>query len=212
MSGGGWPAPNLDSLRTVSGKTLLMRGHDAEVEFAAAVRIVCNGKLLSPDTQLLARDCSQAILYVASSTSNRADDLAADALARLDAAEKKGYEIIRAEHIRDFSALMGRCEMDLGPTPDLPTDKRLEAVRVGVEDPALAALYYQFGRYLIVSGSREGSAALNLQGIWNAEFMPMWDSKYTVNINLQMNYWPVETGNLSELHMPVMDLLEKMQG
>ena len=81
----------------------------------------------------------------------------------------------------------------------------------GRNDPALAALYYQFGRYLIVAGGREGSSPLNLQGIWNSEFMPMWDSKYTVNINLQMNYWLVETGNLSEQHMPVMDLIEKMQ-
>ena len=106
---------------------------------------------------------------------------------------------------------MNRCALDLGPSPVKPTDERMAALRAGGDDPALAALYFQFGRYLIVSGGREGSSALNLQGIWNAEFMPMWDSKYTVNINLQMNYWPVESCNLSELHMPFMELLETMQ-
>jgi alpha-L-fucosidase 2 len=211
VSGGGWPAPNADSIRTVDDSTILMRGHDAEVEFATAVRIVCDGEVSNPVSQLLTRNCGEVTLYLASSTSNRSEAPAAEVLRRLDAAEKKGFGVLREEHIRDFSALMDRCILDLGPSPAKPTDERIEAVRAGGGDPALAALYFQFGRYLIVSGGREGSSALNLQGIWNADFMPMWDSKYTININLQMNYWPVEVGNLSELHMPLMDLLETMQ-
>ena len=211
VSGGGWPAPSADSIRTVDDQTILMRGHDAEVKFAAAVRIVCDGELLNPVSQLLARNCGEVILYLASSTSNRSEDPVREVLKLLDAAEAKGYEALREEHVKDFSVLMGRCVLDLGPSPVEPTDERIAAVRAGGNDPALAALYFQFGRYLIVSGGREGSSALNLQGIWNAEFMPMWDSKYTININLQMNYWPVESCNLSELHMPFMELLEKMQ-
>ncbi len=211
VSGGGWPAPSADSIRTVDDKTILMKGHDAEVEFATAVRVVCDGELLNPVSQLLARNCSEVVLYLASSTSNRSDDPVSEVFQRLDAAEKKGYETLCEEHIKDFSALMYRCTLDLGLAPEKMTDERLEAVRKGENDPALAALYFQFGRYLIVSGGREDSAALNLQGIWNSEFIPMWDSKYTININLQMNYWPVEVGNLSELHMPFMELLEKMQ-
>lgn len=211
VSRGGWPAPNLDSLRTVAGNTLLMRGRDSDIEFAAAVRIECDRKLMSPTTQFLARGCSQVVMYLGSSTSNRAKDPVAEVLRLLEAAQTKGFQAIREEHVKDFSALMGRCTLDLGPSPETTIDKRLEIVRAGGNDRALVALYYQFGRYLIVAGGREGSPPLNLQGIWNIEFMPMWDSKYTVNINLQMNFWPVETGNLSELHMPVMDLIEKMQ-
>jgi len=209
-SGGGWPAPNVDSIRTIDGKTILMYGHDAEVKFAAALRMKCDGELLNPVSQLLARNCGKVELYVASSTSNRSEDPIQDVLSRLDEAEKKGWEALRDEHVRDFSALMDRCILDLGPSPEKMTDERIDSVRSGSNDPALAALYFQFCRYLIVSGGRDGSSALNLQGIWNAEFMPMWDSKYTININLQMNYWPVECCNLSELHMPLMELLEKM--
>ena len=210
VSGGGWPAPNADLIRAIDNSTILIHGHDADVEFAAAVRVACNGELINPVSQLLARNCGEVLLYVASSTSNRSGDPIADVFNRLDAAEKIGYMALCEEHVKDFSALMERCVLDLGPSSAESTDERLDAVRKGVNDPALAALYFQFGRYLIVSGGRENSSALNLQGIWNAELMPMWDSKYTININLQMNYWPVEAGNLSELHMPLMELLEKM--
>ncbi len=211
VSGGGWPAPSADFIRTVNDNTFLMRGRDSQVEFAAAVRVVCNGELLNPVSQLLTRNCSEVKLYLASSTSNRSQDPVREVLRLLDEAEMKGYEALLKEHVKDFYTLMSRCTLDLGLSPEMPTDARISAVRAGADDPALAALYFQFGRYLIVSGSREGSSALNLQGIWNAEFTPMWDSKYTININLQMNYWPVESCNISELHLPVMDLLEKMQ-
>lgn len=208
--GGGWLAPNADYIRAYDDKTFMMRGHDSEVEFVTAVRVVCDGELKNPVSQLHARGCTEVVLYLASSTSNRADNPTAAVLANLDRAEKQGFTNLRTEHVADFSALMRRCQLDLGPAPRQDTDKRLEELKEGADDPALAALYFQFGRYLLVSGGREGSSALNLQGIWNAEFMPMWDSKYTININLQMNYWPVEVGNLAELHMPIMDLLEAM--
>lgn len=210
VSAGRWGAPYVDLLRTVNGNTILMTGHESKVEFAAAVRIVCDGELLDPVSQLLVRNASEVILYVASSTSNRSDNPVNEVTARLNAAVKKGYDRIREDHVKDFYSLMGRCVLDLGTLPEKTTDERLKSIRDGENDPSLAALYFQFGRYLIVSGGRENSAALNLQGIWNAEFTPMWDSKYTININLQMNYWPVEICNLSELHMPLMDLLEKM--
>ena len=98
-------------------------------------------------------------------------------LARLDAAQKKGYEALKQEHIADFSALMNRCELDLGPIPETPVDELIQQVQEGADDQALAALYFTFGRYLIVSASRQGSACMNLQGIWNAVFLPMWDCK-----------------------------------
>jgi alpha-L-fucosidase 2 len=211
VSNAGWPAPIADSIRTVDDRTLMMHGHDAEIRFATAVRVVCDGDLLNPSSQLLARNCGEVILYLASSTSNRSDDPVGSVLQRLDEAVRTRFDSLKSAHIADFSAFMNRCRLDLGPAPALPTNQRITAARNGENDPALAALYFQFGRYLIVSGSREDSSALNLQGIWNADFVPMWDSKYTVNINLQMNYWPVEIANLSELHLPLMDLLETMQ-
>jgi alpha-L-fucosidase 2 len=210
VNGGGWGAINADSIRTTDGHTILMQGHDAGVSYAAAVSVLCDGELLNPISQLLARNCSEVVLYLASSTSNRSDDPAGDVMGLLDAAQAEGFNTLRAAHISDFFALMNRCVLNLGPAPDESTDRRLERAAAGESDPALAALYFQFGRYLMVSGGREDSAALNLQGIWNADFMPMWDSKYTININLQMNYWQAEVCNLSELHMPLMDLLKKM--
>jgi alpha-L-fucosidase 2 len=208
--GGGWPAPNADIIRAIDDATFMMSGADSKVEFAAAFRMVCDGEIVNPVSQLLARNCSEVIIYLATSTTNRNPNPAADVLARLDAAQKKGYEAIRADHIADFFPIMDRCVPDFGGAPDLTTDKRIFAVRDGASDPALAALYFQFGRYLIAAGGRPNSSALNLQGIWNADFMPMWDSKYTININLQMNYWLAEVGNLSEMHEGVFDLLEKM--
>lgn len=211
VSAGGWGTVFADSIRTVDRQTLMMRGNDAATAFAAAARVLCDGQLENPDTQLLARGCQTVTLFLASSTSNRASDPAQDVLRKLNAAQAQGYEAIRAAHIADFSSYMNRCTLDLGPAPNEPTDKRLAAAAAGVNDPSLAALYFQFGRYLIVSGGRENSSALNLQGIWNMDFTPMWDSKYTININLQMNYWPVEVCNLSQLHAPLMDLLKTMR-
>ncbi|MBN1777597.1 MAG: glycoside hydrolase family 95 protein [Clostridiales bacterium] len=209
--GGSWGTLFADSIRTADDQTLMMQGHDADVAFASAARVICDGKLHNPKTQLMARGCSEVIIYLASSTSNRTDDLCGDVMQLLDTAQKEGYNAIRAAHVNDFSSLMNRCSLYLGPAPDETTDVRLAKATAGERDPSLAALYFQFGRYLLVSGSRQGSSAMNLQGIWNADFMPMWDSKYTININLQMNYWPVEACNLSELHLPLMDLLKKMQ-
>ncbi|MFH1513639.1 MAG: glycoside hydrolase family 95 protein [Bacillota bacterium] len=211
VSAAGWGTTFADSIRTIDGQTLMMRGHDAKVAFASAARVVCDGELLNPVSQLLARGCGEVVLYLASSTTNRTSDPPGDVLRKLDAAQAKGYEAIRAAHVADFFSFMNRCSLDLGPAPEETTDKRLADAAEGISDPSLAALYFQFGRYLIVSGGREDSSALNLQGIWNMDFMPMWDSKYTININLQMNYWPVEVCNLTELHAPLMELLKKMR-
>ncbi|HSK68217.1 MAG TPA: glycoside hydrolase family 95 protein, partial [Candidatus Limnocylindria bacterium] len=210
MVSGGWGAVNADSVRAGDDGTILLRGHEGEVAFTAGARVTCDGELRNAVSQLLCRGCGEAVIYLASETSNRSPDPGGDVLKRLDAAQARGFDALKAEHVEDFSALMGRCTLDLGGQPDADTDARLAHIAGGGDDPAFAALYFQFSRYLLVSGSRPGSAPLNLQGIWNADFMPMWDSKFTVNINLQMNYWMAETSNLSGLHLPLMDLLHKM--
>ncbi len=208
--GGGWPGTRVDFSRTIDDNTYLMAGNDAGVQFAAAFRVECDGELINPVSQLTASACREVTIYLTTATSNRFENPREEVVRVLNEAQKKGYESIRQEHISDFSSLMERCKLDLGEPAEGNLEQRLDALREGSKDPDLAALYFQFGRYLIVSGSRRGSAPLNLQGIWNADFMPMWDSKYTININLQMNYWLSWVGNLTDLHEPVFDLLETM--
>ena len=93
----------------------------------------------------------------------------------------------------------------------VPTDERLAAVRAGTVDPGLAATYFQFGRYLLIASSRPGTQPANLQGLWNDDVSPAWGSKYTININTQMNYWPAEVTNLAECHEPLFDLIEELR-
>lgn len=123
----------------------------------------------------------------------------------------KSVDQLRQRHLADFSRLMSRVSLDLvgdsGETA-LPTDERLAALQKGGTDPALEAQAFQFGRYLLASGSRAGGQPVNLQGIWNEKTLPPWGSKYTININTEMNYWPAEVTNLAECHQPLFALLK----
>jgi alpha-L-fucosidase 2 len=131
---------------------------------------------------------------------------------QLGAAAKKSHAQLLKAHTADVQRLMGRVALDLGGTEaaQQPTDVRLKAVRQGADDPQLCALYFQFGRYLLVSSSRPGTQPANLQGIWNQDVVPAWGSKWTVNINTEMNYWPVEVCNLAECHAPLFDLMDDL--
>jgi alpha-L-fucosidase 2 len=128
-------------------------------------------------------------------------------------ASPKTYGQVRAAHIADYERLFRRVHLSLGGQPpgfiNLPTDERLKRVQQGATDLDLEALYFHFGRYLLISSSRPGTLAATLQGKWNDKLAPSWDSKYTININTEMNYWPAEVCNLSELHEPLFDLIEK---
>jgi len=119
-----------------------------------------------------------------------------------------GYDELRKAHVAEHQRLFRRVALDLGKTDaaQLPTDRRLDAVRKGGSDPHLIALYFQFGRYLLISSSRPGCMPANLQGIWADGLKPPWHCDYHANINVQMNYWPAETCNLSECHLPLADL------
>jgi alpha-L-fucosidase 2 len=134
------------------------------------------------------------------------------AKAALNAASAKTYDQLRAAHIRDYRALFDRVAIDLGkPTAQsaLPTDERIAKYADG-GDEAFAALYFQFGRYLMIAGSRPGTQPLNLQGIWNTDVIPPWASAYTTNINAEMNYWPAETTNLAECHEPFLRMAQEL--
>ncbi len=143
-------------------------------------------------------------------------DISGDSAARckrvLDAVADKDFAALRRRHMEDFRGLMSRVQLRIGDSSqnEKPTDERLEAVRAGGSDASLEALAFQFGRYLLASSSRAGGQPANLQGIWNEEILPPWGSKYTVNINLQMNYWPSEVCNLAECTSPLFDLIKDL--
>ncbi len=141
------------------------------------------------------------------------DLLAAEANRIIDAAGVMGYEKLLERHQKDYKELFDRVELQLEHDINLdklPTNQRLERIDEEHPDNGLLMLYYQFGRYLMISGSRPGGLPLNLQGIWCKDFESAWGSKYTININTEMNYWPAETCNLSECHEPLFDLIKRM--
>lgn len=189
---GQWGATRCESCHTFEGNDLIMRGNENGTEFAFGIRVITNGILDDCYGSLTARDASEVVVFLSSATSTREQDCFKSVRTRLAAANRKGYESIKEEHIADFSSYMEKCTL-------------------AVEGDERASLEFQFNRYLLVSCSREGSAAMNLQGIWNADFNPFFDSKYTININIQMQYWPAETCNLSSLHNPLFELLDKME-
>ncbi|MGA2499772.1 MAG: glycoside hydrolase family 95 protein [Tepidisphaeraceae bacterium] len=128
----------------------------------------------------------------------------------LAGAAGKDFPALRRRHVDDFRALMGRVHLNVGDATanDKPTDERLKAMREGAADANLEALCFQFGRYILAASSRAGGQPANLQAIWNESVSPPWGSKYTININTQMNYWPAEVCNLPECHQPLFDMLK----
>ena len=156
-----------------------------------------------------------AVLLVASATSIRdGDDPVDAAVKRLDRAAEKGYAALLAEHTADFRRHMEACSLELPFDPaleTLPHDKRLERLQSGESDPGLICDMFQLGRYMLTSCSRPGSLPATLQGIWNELYNPPWDSKYTININTEMNYWPAEVCSLSAMHEPLFAHLKRMQ-
>jgi len=149
-----------------------------------------------------------AMVVFSAATNYRGVDPAERAEQYLEAL-KGPYAELLSRHVADYQRLFKRVEFRLSSKPvNLPTDERLKRVQAGGTDLGLEELYFQFGRYLLISSSRPGTMAANLQGVWNDQLEPAWDSKYTININTEMNYWPAEVCNLSELHEPLFDLLD----
>ncbi|MDQ0090237.1 alpha-L-fucosidase 2 [Paenibacillus anaericanus] len=140
------------------------------------------------------------------------DSLTEKCTAVLNAAAQLGYEELRNRHIQDHESLFGRLSLDLGQSYStaLPTDERLANYKAGKNDPDLEALYFQYGRYLLMASSRPGTQPAHLQGIWNPHMQPPWNSNYTTNINTEMNYWPAEVCNLSECHEPLFGLIRDL--
>jgi alpha-L-fucosidase 2 len=189
------------------------------LRFSAQLRVVASGGKVTVkengigDRLIVVENAYSAMLVLVAATSfKNYQDISADpeklCEAALAKAAKKDFEPLLEGHVADYQKLFRRVQLDLGATPSakLPTDQRLKNV-ARQPDPDLAALYFQFGRYLLIASSRSGGQPANLQGLWNDQLKPPWDSKYTVNINTEMNYWPAEVANLSECHEPLFDLI-----
>jgi alpha-L-fucosidase 2 len=183
--------------------------------------VVEGGSFNKAGNKIYVKDANTVTIYLAEATSfngfNRSSgkegkDPSVEAKLNLEKAMKKSYQQLRADHIKDYQSLFRRVSLDLGTDFEkelLPTDLRLKNYSQS-PDLALQTLYYQYGRYLMISSSRPGSRPTNLQGIWNDKVQPPWGSNYTTNINTEMNYWPAENANLSECHQPLFDFMKEL--
>jgi len=179
-----------------------------------------DGKVTSNTSGIQASDATEVILYISAATSFNGYDKCPDKdgiderqlVQNYMASSSKEYGAIRQQHITDYQQYFNRVSLDINSTEkaDLPTDERLKCYTEGGSDAQLEVLYFQFGRYLLISSSRPGGMPANLQGIWNHELRPPWSSNYTININTEMNYWMVESASLSELHTPLIDLIKNL--
>lgn len=209
-------ADNMLSVYTEGGKKTeenipnLLHAH-------SLIKVVADGgSQTAANSSLNVTDANSACIYISTATNFVSyKDISADSEARakeyLDKFDKD-YEQAKADHIAKYQEQFGRVTLNLGNNSEQekkPTDVRIEEFST-VNDPSLAALYFQFGRYLLISSSQPGTQPANLQGIWNpnAGQYPAWDSKYTANINVEMNYWPAEVTNLSECHNPFLQMVK----
>ncbi|OQB91349.1 MAG: hypothetical protein BWX86_02039 [Verrucomicrobia bacterium ADurb.Bin122] len=216
--------PMAATVTTAEGDTLVMRGRggDADgikgrLDYEARVKVLATGGKVSAgaDAVTVAGADKVTLLITAATSFKRFDDVSGDptrlTTETLAAALKKPFAELREAQLADHQRLFRRVALDLGQTEamKLPTDVRIARFHEG-NDPQLAALYYQYGRYLLISCSRPGGQAANLQGLWNDSTNPPWGSKYTININTEMNYWPAESGNLAECVDPLVSMIEEL--
>ena len=202
-----------DSSIILKGK---IGGNGVGFEAKAAVK-ANGGKISSDGVTLSVENASEMTILIAGATSyiNQKDfsgNPSALCEKYLIKVAGKSFDTMRSAHIADRRGYFRRVNIDLGHSgfENLPTDQRLEKVKGGAEDPQLAALYFQFGRYLLFGCSRPGDMPANLQGLWNDKMNAPWNSDYHTNINLQMNYWPAEVANLSDCHLPLFDYMESL--
>ena len=183
------------------------------------------GEMITDTSGIHVRNASEVVIFIAAATSFNGFDKCPDkegkdekaiATSIINNLIKKTYPVLKAAHIRDYQKYFNRVLFTVRDTTGLnknrflPTDERLNAYSNGSYDPFIETLYFQYGRYLLISSSRPGGPPANLQGIWNKELRAPWSSNYTININTQMNYWPAETTNLSEMHMPLLQWLKSL--
>ena len=202
----------------LTGKSADYLGVKGALKYEARLKVIpVGGKMYVKGHELFVEgaDAVTMVLMAATNFVNY-KDVSGDAHARVETdwgmLKGRSFERILADHQTGHAAMFDRVDLKLGVTQAswMPTNERMSALEKG-EDPSLAALAYQFGRYVLMCSSRPGTQPANLQGIWNEESNPSWDSKYTTNINTQMNYWAVESANLSECSEPLWKMMKEMQ-
>ncbi|HEV7719494.1 MAG TPA: glycoside hydrolase family 95 protein [Arsenicitalea sp.] len=199
----------------VTGTNRGEHGIAGAMRFAARAMVLNRGGRVAAEGSTLRIDGADDVVILVDAATNfvRYDDISGDPIARIDtrlaAAGAKSFEALRDAHLAEHRRLFRRLAIDLGPAVDLPTDERVARFAEG-NDPSLAALYLQYGRYLMISSSRPGTQPGNLQGIWNKEIVPPWGSKYTANINLQMIHWLPDAANLAECMDPLIEMAEDL--
>jgi len=216
--------PQKATVSTDGKDTLIIRGVNGDssgikggLKFESRVLVLQDdGQTLAEKDRIVVSNANRAMLLIAAATSYRSykdtsGDPSAIVTEQLKPASEKTFFDLQAAHVEEYQRLFHRVKLDLGRTvaADLPTDQRPSKFLQGL-DPHLATLYFQYGRYLLISSSRPGSQPANLQGVWNHLMTPPWESKYTININTEMNYWPAETTNLSECHEPLLRMVSEL--
>jgi alpha-L-fucosidase 2 len=194
-----------------------LQGIKGVIRFSAQLRTIADGGKVTVEKEKTTVVAANSVTLFVSMATNYVNsrDVSGDAVTRaakyLSAAAPKPYEKLRQDHIAEHQRLFRRVTLDLGGSEAInhPTDERLKAFADG-HDPQLAALMFQFGRYLLISSSRRGGQPATLQGLWNDRTDPPWGSKYTININTEMNYWPAEVANLAECHEPLFKLIGEL--
>ncbi len=206
-----------DNQFLIAGKSGGLDNKEGKVEFNTIVQIEAkNGNPYADENSIGVNGADEAIIYISTGTNfKNYQDLSLNAFQeskdKLNAALGKSYEAVKADHIEKYQSYFDRVSLDLGVTDSVhkPTNIRLQEFSQA-NDPALVALYFQLGRYLLISSSQPGGQPANLQGIWNDMIAPPWDSKYTININTEMNYWPAEVTQLPEMHEPLFSMLKDL--
>jgi alpha-L-fucosidase 2 len=201
----------------LTGKSADYLGVEGKLRYEARLKAETDGGLMKVEAaELIVENANSVTLYFVNATNFvNYKDVSADHHAKVEQylrnIASKTYAGIREAAVKDYQSLFNRVSLSLPATDNsyLATDARIKNFAAG-SDPQLASLSYQFGRYLLISSSRPGTQPANLQGIWNGNMNPSWDSKYTTNINTQMNYWPVESANLSELAEPLIQMVTEL--
>ncbi|MBQ2823070.1 MAG: glycoside hydrolase family 95 protein [Oscillospiraceae bacterium] len=206
---------NYDKNEAYDENTLLFTMSDG-IPYAAVVSVSSEGGTAKTDAnRIKVENADSALLVLACQTSYRTGDYENLAKCQAKKALRTGAEKLKERHIADYKKLYDRCDFKLndnsGGNSEKPTDERLKLVREGGKDNKLVEMYFNFSRYLMIAGSREGTLPLNLQGIWNKDMWPAWGGKYTININTEMNYWGAEIQNLPECHTALFDHIERMR-
>jgi len=202
---------------TIGGTTIDHEGVKGMVKFKGIAKFkLYGGSLSTTDSTLIIKNANEVTIYISVATNfKNYHDVSGNENERaaryLDKGYSKSFATILKGHIAAYKKYFDRVKLNLGTTDaaKLPTDERLKNFDTST-DPQLATLYYQFGRYLLISSSQPGGQPANLQGIWNNKLYPPWDSKYTININAEMNYWPVDKTNLAELDEPFIQMVKDM--